>query len=368
MNKQTLELSWRSPLFWIIIGLFVLVVILEFSTPPEYVMGYLYICPILIANVRLSRHSTFQFTIMAVMLTLLNIWVPNQGKVQMAMIVNRLVTILALIVTGFLSNRYRQTQRVLIEQQAKLQAQEKIMNVREDFASTLAHDLRTPLLGAIETLQAFDREQFGAIQPTQKNVVATMIRSHQNSLRLVETLLDVYRNETEGLLLQLEPINLAILAEDVATSLLSLSTSRRVYLNLHYGESDFRKFLWVNGDAFQLRRVFTNLLTNAINHSPRGAKVEVVLETQSSHQLVQVIDNGAGIQLDEQPYLFERFYQGQSDRLASGSGLGLYLTRQIIEAHGGIIWAENRHPQGAIFRFRLPALPHSSPDNVQEPR
>jgi two-component system NarL family sensor kinase len=236
------------------------------------------------------------------------------------------------------------------------------MNVREDFASTLAHDLKTPLLGAIETLQAFDREQFGTIHAKQKTVVATMIRSHQNSLRLVETLLDVYRNETEGLQLQLEPINLAILAEDVATSLLRLSTSRSVYLNLHYGESDFRKFLWVNGDAFQLRRVFTNLLTNAINHSPRGAKVEVVLEIQSSYQVVQVLDVGSGIKIDEKPYLFDRFYQGQSDRLATGSGLGLYLTRQIIEAHGGTIWAENRIPHGAIFGFRLPTLPYSSHD------
>ena len=188
------------------------------------------------------------------------------------------------------------------------------MDMREDFASTLAHDLRTPLLGAIETLQAFEREQFGILQFKQKPVLATMIRSHQNSLRLVETLLDVYRNETEGLQLQLAPINLAILAEDVATSLLALSNSRRVYLNLNYGDSEFRKFLWVNGDAFQLRRVFTNLLTNAINHSPRGAKVEVVLETQSSYQVVQVIDIGAGLKPDEKPHLFERFYQGQSDR------------------------------------------------------
>ena len=361
---QSLVSPWRSHLFWIIVGLFGLVIILEFSTPPEYVMGYLYISPILIANSQLGRRSTFQLTLVAVILTLLNIWIPKQGEVQISMIVNRLVTISALIVTSFLSDRDRQTQQILVQQQAQLQSQEKIMNVREDFASTLTHDLRTPLLGAIETLQAFDREQFGTIHAKQKTVVATMIRSHQNSLRLVETLLDVYRNETEGLQLQLEPINLAILAEDVATSLLRLSTSRSVYLNLHYGESDFRKFLWVNGDAFQLRRVFTNLLTNAINHSPRGAKVEVVLEIQSSYQVVQVLDVGSGIKIDEKPYLFDRFYQGQSDRLATGSGLGLYLTRQIIEAHGGTIWAENRIPHGAIFGFRLPTLPYSSHDII----
>ena len=362
-NSHQLSINpWRSPFFWIIVGLFGMVFIVEFSTPPDYVISYLYISPILIANSRLSRIAIFQIVLAAVILTLLNIWIPLNSEIHTSMVVNRLVTVFALILTGILSDRHHLTLQTLVKQQAKLQAQEKIMNVREDFASTLAHDLKTPLLGAIETLQAFDRGQFGDIQFKQKTVLATMIRSHQNSLSLVETLLDVYRNETEGLHLKLAPINLATIAEEVATSLLPLSNSRSIYLTVHYGDSEFRKFLWVNGDAFQLRRVFTNLLTNAINHSPKWAKVEVVLETESSYQLVQVLDFGAGIKPDEKQYLFERFYQGQSDRLATGSGLGLYLTRQIIEAHGGIIWAENRIPHGAIFGFRLTTLPYSSHD------
>ncbi|WP_055077137.1 sensor histidine kinase KdpD [Pseudanabaena sp. 'Roaring Creek'] len=354
------SIPWRSPSFWMVGGLFTMVFALEYATPPDYVMSYLYISPILIANSRLSRTASFLLISAAVILTLLNIWIPNNPEIHASMVVNRIVTIFALIVTGLLSDRYSQTQQTLFQQQSKLQSQERIMNVREDFASTLAHDLRTPLLGAIETLQAFDRELFGNISLKQKTVLETMIRSHQNSLKLVETLLDVYRNETEGLPLKVSPTNLAVLAEEVASSMVHLSTSRSVYLNLHYGDSEFRKFLWVNGDAFQLRRVFTNLLTNAINHSPRGAKVEVILETQSSYQLVHIVDFGAGIKPEEKPYLFERFYQGQSDRLATGSGLGLYLTRQIIEAHDGTIWAENRMPHGAVFAFRLPALPFSS--------
>jgi two-component system NarL family sensor kinase len=161
MSKQLSEQSWRSPTFWMIVGLIGAVIVLEFSTPPEYVMGYLYISPILIANSQLSRTSTFLFTLASVVLTLINIWIPYHQTIQVSMIVNRLVTILALVVTALLCDRNRQTQQILVQQQAKLQAQEKIMHVREDFASTLAHDLKTPLLGAIETLQAFDREQFG---------------------------------------------------------------------------------------------------------------------------------------------------------------------------------------------------------------
>lgn len=225
------------------------------------------------------------------------------------------------------------------------------------FASTLTHDLKTPLLGAVEKLLAFQRGSFGSVQLTQQPVLATMVRSHQTTLEMVETLLDVYRNDNEGLNLHLAPVDLVQIAEEVTKTLTELAASRRVYISFNYGESDFRKFLWVRGDTLQLQRVFANLLTNAINHAQRGGKIEVLLEPGSSYQTIKIIDNGAGVRAEELPHLFERFYQGQSDRQAKGSGLGLYLSRQIVDAHGGTIWAENRHPAGAVFAFRLPAFP-----------
>ncbi len=342
---------------WLIIGLFAAVAGLEFATPSNYVFGYLYIGPILIVNARFGGVAALKTTLIGCLLTLLNVWVPSGDVVQPPMVANRLIVILALLVTGFLSDRNRLYQERLLQQQAKLQTQEKIVSVREDFASTLTHDLKTPLLGAIETLNALQREDFGRVLPIQQTVLATMTRSHQTSLQLVETLLDIYRNDTEGLTLQLAPVDLVKIAEDVVSTLRTLATSRRVHISFSYGTSDFRKFLWVNGDAFQLQRVFVNLLTNAINHSPRGGKIEVVFDAGSAHQTVKIIDTGAGITPEELPYLFERFYQGCSDRQARGSGLGLYLTRQIIDAHNGTIWAENYVPHGALFAFRLPVLP-----------
>jgi two-component system, NarL family, sensor kinase len=346
----------KSSLFWATVGLFALVFTLEMITPPDYVMGYLYILPILFAKPQLNRHTTLQITALAVVLTLLNIWIPGTEIIHPAMVADRLVTVFALVVTGILSDRNRQIQQALAQQQAKLQVQEKLASLREDFASTLTHDLKTPILGAIETLKAFDREQFGSVDPKQKGVLNTIIRSHQTSLKLVETLLDVYRNDIEGLKLDRHPIDLGKLVESTATALLDLAASRRVHLSVHYGDSDFRQFLWVNGDALQLQRVSINLLTNAINHSPRGAKVEVELGNQAGDRVVKVMDTGAGIQPEEMPHIFDRFYQGESDRQASGSGLGLYLARQIVEAHDGTIWAQNRSPQGAIFGFRISAI------------
>lgn len=342
---------------WLIVGLFAIVAALEFLTPPGYVFGYLYIGPILLVNARFGRTATLQATVAACLLTMTNIWIPGRDLVQTPTVASRVIAALALVVTGFLSDRNRSYQQRLLQQQAKLQAQAKLAGVREDFASTLTHDLKTPLLGAIETLEAMQRGNFGSILLAQRAVTTTMIRSHQTSLQLVETLLDVYRNDTQGLTLQSAPVDLVEVAEDVAATLMGLAASRRIHISFNYGNSDFRQFLWVNGDALQLHRVFVNLLTNAINHSPRGSKVEVILEPGSSHQVVRVVDRGAGITTEELPHLFKRFYQGYSDRQAKGSGLGLYLTRQIVEAHGGKIWAENRQPNGAVFAFRLPVLP-----------
>jgi two-component system, NarL family, sensor kinase len=362
--SKPIRLPQRSTVLWLVLELFGLVLLLEFLTPADYVFGYLYIGPILLANSRLGRKATLIATLVAAILTLSNVWIPGSGIVRASTIADRLIAVLALLVTGLLSDRNRRYEEAIAQQQAQLQAQEQLASIRADFVSTLTHDLKTPLLGAIATLEALQQGQFGVVLPDQQQVLETMNRSHQISLKLLETLLDVYRNDMEGLVLDLAPIDLVTIAEEVAGSLTHLALSRQVFISINHGESDFRRSLWVNGDALQLQRVFANLITNAINHSFRGGRVEVVLESQSAYQVVKVLDSGAGITAEELPYLFERFYQGHSNRQARGSGLGLYLSRQIIEAHSGTIWAENRlagvprQPLGALFGFRLPVAPH----------
>jgi two-component system, NarL family, sensor kinase len=185
--------------------------------------------------------------------------------------------------------------------------------------------------------------------------LTTMARSHQTSLKLLNTLLDVYRNDAKGLQLQLEPVELTALVEDSANQVAAIARHRQVSIVIQHGDSEFRRSLWVQADALQLQRVLMNLLLNAINHSRRGDQVDVRLESSRSQQSVKVLDQGAGLKPEELSQLFQRFYQGESDRQAQGSGLGLYLARQIITAHHGTIWAENRPTQGALFGFQLPA-------------
>lgn len=361
-------MSQKSDLakYAVIFGLFFIVILMEYSTPNDYVFGYLYSGAILLANYWFGRVAMLQATGIAVCLTMLNIWLPVGNVIHIYTVASRAIASLSLIVTGILSDRLRRSQAAIATARAKLESQEELVRLREDFASTLTHDLKTPLLGAIETLKALQQEKFGAVLPAQQQVFTTMVRSHQNSLQLLETLLDVYRNDTEGLKLNLVPVDLTSLAEAAASTLMELAANRRVHISFNYGASDWRQALWVNGDPLQLQRVFHNLLVNAINHSRRGDRIEVVLETQAAYQVVKILDTGAGIQPEQFPHLFERFYQGHSARHATGSGLGLYLSRQIITAHRGIIWAENRMPQGAMFAFKLPVLPFSSSQSVSD--
>jgi two-component system NarL family sensor kinase len=347
---------------WLIVGSFAIILVLDFFTPPPYALGFLYTKPILLASSRLSRSATLKVTVIATGLTLLNLFIPNAEWHNFASLVNRTLMALALVVTGWLSDRNLRHEEAIAQHKAQLQAQQQLASTREDFVSTLTHDLKTPLLGAIETLNSLQQEKYGAVTAAQQKVFAAIERSHQNSLALIETLLDVYRNDTEGVRLKLAPVELVSVAQEAIATVSGLASKRRVDVSLSFGEPNARCF-WVNGDALQLLRVFSNLLTNAINNCPRGGKVEIVFESDSSYQVVKILDNGRGITPDELPRLFERFYQGHSDRQSMGSGLGLYLTRQIIEAHGGTVWGKNRFSskdatqrsqRGASFGFRLP--------------
>ena len=343
----------RRNLFAIALSLGI-VFVLDFSTPADYVISYLYLCPLLFAMGRFPRKFILGLTLVIILLTLLNLGLPNYASVTFSTIVNRILASVALAVTAFLCDRNTIYAQAIASQEAEIQSKNQLADLREDFAGTLTHDLKTPVLGGISTLDALLQGEFGEITNSQKQVLMTMERSHQTSLKLLNTLLDVYRNDTKGLELKLEPIDLTQLVEDSANQVAGVARHRQIQIIIRHGDSEFRRSLWAKADAFQLQRVLMNLLVNAINHSRRGDRVEVVLESNGFQQIVKVLDQGAGLNLDELSQLFQRFYQGRSDRQAQGSGLGLYLARQIITAHQGTIWAESRSPKGAVFGIQLP--------------
>jgi two-component system, NarL family, sensor kinase len=353
-----------------------LIFILEVTAPIEYVFGYLYFIPMLLTACDLtSCHAstakiiseTSIVTRIGIFLTLIDLSIAEAMKYGLSSIhelpipiaVNRLSVVLILFVADWLiksslehlENIYRQKEEI-DRYRAKISAQLEIDRIHQDFVYTLTHDLKTPLLGAIQTIGYFQAEKFGAVTPQQLQVLATMSRSQTRSLQLVQTLLDVYRNDIQGLMLHPEPIDLCALAQETIDSMVILGLERQIALNLKCDISA-NQLPQLIGDRLQLSRVFSNLLSNAIYHSPRNRQIDVTIQMRDRQYIVQVFDRGRGISPADLPFLFDRFYTAQKQ--LQGSGLGLYLSRQIVEAHGGKIWAESVSFQGAKFCFSLPS-------------
>jgi two-component system, NarL family, sensor kinase len=329
---------------------FAVILVLEFSTPPEYIFGYLYVGPILLSNWFLDRRSTLFVTLLSVVLTLVNLLAPHYALNSSIALVNRLLTVAALLTAAYLGARYRQIQEEAARQKVQLKARAELAKAQTDFIATLTHDLKTPLLGAQQTLSFFTQEQFGTITPQQQVVLETLQKSNHKQLALVDTLLAIYRNDLSGLLLKKQKLDLDELCAEQIMTLQDLALSREI--ELVYEGLDQAQY---EGDGLQLSRVVANLVGNAINHTPRGGRVLVqLLQAQGEYRLL-VEDNGSGIPQEDLKRIFDRFYQSDNTRHIPGTGLGLYLARQIIEAHGGRIWAANRPGGGCLFGVGLPA-------------
>ncbi len=351
-----------------------LIFLLEILTPTEYVFGHLYIAPLLLASFQLGKTGTSIVTRVGICLTLLDLVIPNLanfsvmnfGMLPMYTLTNRINIVVVLLLTNWLIQRnLKYAEKIdlqneeIAQHKAELLVQLGLARMREDFVHTLTHDLKTPILGAIETIKSFQKEQFGAVSSIQSQVLDTMSQSQKRSLQLVQTLLDVYCNDAEGVVLQRQLIDLWAIAKEAIDAVTIFVQERQIKLNLKCYESAVgvaspseKRQLQVSADPLQLSRVLSNLLSNAIYHSPRGGQIDVTIYRNDRRCIVQVEDRGKGIAPADLPLLFDRFYQ--ANQQGQGSGLGLYLSRQIVEAHGGRIWADAELPQGTKFCFSLP--------------
>ncbi|MCM0593745.1 MAG: hybrid sensor histidine kinase/response regulator [Gloeotrichia echinulata IR180] len=249
--------------------------------------------------------------------------------------------------------------RSLLRLKHSLDEQQKMARQREDFVSRLTHDLRTPLVAADRMLNLFEEETFCKISPEMKQAISVMIRSNKNLMQMVNTLLEVYRFEAGKKTLNWEPCNLREIAEEVVSELYPLATEKSLILKLEAHELDKlgEKAGVVMGDCLELRRVLHNLIGNAIKFTDTGG-VEIRISEQpvnsTNHDwlTIEVEDTGYGIAPEDQVTIFERFRQGRNKR--SGSGLGLHLSRRIVEAHDGKIEVSSQLGKGSIFIVQLP--------------
>lgn len=231
-----------------------------------------------------------------------------------------------------------------------IRVQKEMERLRDDFVATLTHDLRTPLLAAIQTLKFFLDGSLGNLEDRQKILLSTMQKSNEDLLGLVNALLEVYKYEAGKLDLCKTNFLLKDLVTQSYNELKPLADNKQIEFNLTFNPD---AGLTINADRGEIRRVITNLCGNAINYTNLGGKIDIVVREDDGDIIFSVADNGNGIPAEDIPHLFKRFSQGTSKKRSTGTGLGLYLSRQIVEAHGGKIWLESKMNKGSEFLFLL---------------
>ncbi|MBN1661124.1 MAG: PAS domain-containing protein [Anaerolineae bacterium] len=221
--------------------------------------------------------------------------------------------------------------------------------LKSTFVSVVSHELKTPVAlikGYAETLR---REDAQWDRETVRDGLDVIAEEADHLTHLIDSLLEASRIQAGGLKLQPTDVNLPRLAEKIVDAY-------RTQTRIHTFELDFPPdFPAVWGDPERLREVLTNLVSNAVKYSPDGGRVWVGGRTDRTGVTVYVADQGIGIPAEEQARIFDRFHRVPSGQHTDGTGLGLYLVKAIIEAHGGRVSVESVPERGSIFIFTLPS-------------
>jgi len=244
--------------------------------------------------------------------------------------------------------------RSLLRLKHAIDEREQIARQREEFVSWMTHDLRTPIVAAERMLMLFQQGALGELSPGMEEAITTMARSNRNLLAMVNTLLEVYRYEAGRKTLTFFPVQVKEVLEEVIQELSPLAAEKGLELKYQTGENVNSV---VVGDRLELHRVFTNLIGNAIKFADTGSidvRLSNGLQDGKSDGLliVEVQDTGPGITPEDQKILFDRFRQGSHKR--SGSGLGLHLSKRIVETHQGTIEVKSEPGKGSLFIVSLP--------------
>lgn len=231
---------------------------------------------------------------------------------------------------------------VVLEQRAK-QA--------EDFISTLAHDMKVPLLGADRILELLLNGSLGPIAVEQAPIIAKLRASNQKLLAMLRDLLDVYRYEAGMQPIRFLAVNIGMQIKVCVTKFSQTAEDKDITVELMMADSPF----FAVADANGINLLLSNLIENAVKFTPPTGRIKITASYSGAHLVIEVSNTGKGIPLDEQDKLFQRFWQGESGkRYVAGTGLGLYLCKRIVDIHKGTISCKSAPDAVTTFTVTLP--------------
>lgn len=226
----------------------------------------------------------------------------------------------------------------------------EIETLKEDFVATLTHDLKVPIVAASNMIDLFLAEKFGKISEKQKFALDSMKTSNNSLLELVQILLETYKLQEQGIQLLKEEIDLNPFVENVAEEMKPFANNAKIDINFTKSKDNPR----IMADPTQLTRVIKNLISNAVDHSNTQKPIDIEIGKIPKYITISVIDYGQGISKDELKMIFNKYYSAAKKLRKVGTGLGLYLSQQIVEAHGGEITATSEENVRTEFCVKLP--------------
>jgi PAS domain S-box-containing protein len=235
---------------------------------------------------------------------------------------------------------------------ARKEAEEKLRKIdqmKSEFLSNVSHELRTPL----QSISGFTKLiMTGKVpDPTTQQEFLQIIDTEISHLgNLINSLLDMSRLESGRFQIYKKNVPLCDIICDSLKTLHGLAREKNITIN----ENVPKQLPNMELDSDRMRQVILNLVGNAIKFSESGETIDVKAGVQDGELLFQVIDHGTGIKKEDMVHLFKRFYRAEGETVRGGTGLGLYISKQIIDAHEGKIWAESKYGEGSTFSFTLP--------------
>ena len=221
---------------------------------------------------------------------------------------------------------------------------------KSDFLATMSHELRTPLNAIIGFSEVLQEQMFGELNERQLAYVNDVLEAGRHLLSLINDVLDLAKIEAGRMDLELSEVALP----DLLRSAVSMHSERADRGGIALALTTEPEEISITADERRVRQIVFNLLSNAIKFTPSEGKVDVSARLDDGHVEVAVADTGHGIPSQDLETIFEEFEQTTDGKKAEGTGLGLPLSRKLVELHGGRLWVESEVGRGSTFRFTLP--------------
>ena len=249
-------------------------------------------------------------------------------------------------VKTFEAEEYQNNYLMIIKDITK---QKEVETLKEDFVATLTHDLKVPIIAESNMLEFLLSERFGSLNDKQQEAIKNMQNSNKELLDLVHIVLDTYRIKENGIKLHKENLSLTKFLKEIAEEMQPIADVSKNKIICDF-KSEFEYEL----DSLQFKRVMKNLIQNAILYGEANTNIEIKLYKKDKYIYITVKDYGKGIAKEDIEKIFNKYYSANKKFRKIGTGLGLYLAKEIVTAHNGKLYVKSEENKFTEFCIKLP--------------